>query len=169
MGRYKTSLSTHPVLECIPQGVRFNFYILTLLSKRLQNVLLLSINHFPTALGEVYEWDMENRVCVSKFTDEGTIVGSAIAVTPRFLATGSSSGIVNVYDRERVSESRVPKPLKSLMNLTTRVTSLEANHSGELLCFGSYEKKDVIKLVSELYELIFQSLFLFELFLACLI
>jgi hypothetical protein len=90
---------------------------------------------------------MDNRVCISKFPDEGTIVGSALAVTPRFLATGSSSGVVNIYDREKISQSPVPKPLKSLMNLTTRVTSLEANHSGELLAFGSYEKRDVIKLV----------------------
>lgn len=103
------------------------------------------------ALGEIFEWDMVNRACVARFPDEGAIVGSTIAVTPSFLATGSSSGVVNIYDRETISQA-APKPLKSLMNLTTRVTSLEANHSGELLAFGSYEKRDVIKLVYLLFK-----------------
>ena len=45
----------------------------------------------------------------------------------QFVACGSESGIVNVYERSECMSSPSPKPLKSVMNLTTSVDSLQFN------------------------------------------
>ena len=77
--------------------------------------------------GEVYVWDLGARDCVRRFVDEGCIRGTSLAISPnnRYLATGSDSGVVNLYDRREVVNKGVgganPKPLKTFLNLTTSV------------------------------------------------
>ncbi|CAG2062005.1 unnamed protein product, partial [Timema podura] len=73
--------------------------------------------------GEVYIWDMQARACVHRFLDDGCIVGSSLAFSPnsQFLACGSRSGVVNVYDARSLATSNAPIPLKILLNLTTPV------------------------------------------------
>ena len=73
--------------------------------------LLSSLSEF----GEVHVWDMNSRNCVHKFVDDGCIVGTSIAVSPtqQYLACGSSSGVVNLYDTSKLENCSLPKPDKS--------------------------------------------------------
>ena len=38
--------------------------------------------HFLSGDGEVYVWDLSSRRCVHKFTDEGCVLGTKVAVSP---------------------------------------------------------------------------------------
>lgn len=38
--------------------------------------------HFSSGDGEVYVWDLSSRRCVHKFTDEGCVLGTKVAVSP---------------------------------------------------------------------------------------
>lgn len=74
----------------------------------------------------MYVWDMSTRDCVHSFTDEGCLTGTKLAVSPnnQYLACGSDSGVVNIYNSgECLGTSgglvRGPKPVKSVMNITT--------------------------------------------------
>jgi len=98
--------------------------------------------------GEVYVWDMSSRKCIHKFTDEGCITGTSIALSPndQFLATGSDSGIVNIYDCSAIN-STSPSPVKTLKNLTTEITTLKFNITTELLAVGSSYKIGAARLV----------------------
>ena len=83
--------------------------------------------------GKVYVWDMSARECVSVFVDEGCIHGTTIAVSPdnQYVACGSTSGVVNLYSGpaclQASSSCSNPKPLKAIMNLTTRIDALSIN------------------------------------------
>ena len=78
----------------------------------------------------MYVWDMTTRDCVHRFNDEGCIVGQTLAVSPdgQLFACGSDSGVVNIYDDGCLQRER-PHPVKSVMNLTTSISSLAFNHT----------------------------------------
>ena len=38
--------------------------------------------HLPSGDGEVYVWDLSSRRCIHKFTDEGCVLGTKVAVSP---------------------------------------------------------------------------------------
>ena len=98
--------------------------------------------------GDVYLWDLNMRKCRKRFSDEGTIKITAIAANENYLAVGSNSGVVNVYDMESNEfASNDPKPLKSVMNLTTSVEGMEFNPNGEVLAMYSKWKRDAFKLL----------------------
>ena len=72
-------------------------------------------------------------------------------------ASRSPSGVVNVYRAEDLgrsatsgflSSSASPVPVKSLMHLTTKTTSLQFNSSSEVLAFASQRTRDAMRLVS---------------------
>ncbi|RMX55645.1 hypothetical protein pdam_00001664 [Pocillopora damicornis] len=74
--------------------------------------------------GEVYIWDMNTRSCVHKFRDEGCLNSTSLAASRdgQYLACGSDSGVVNIYDNQRLDQTQ-PKPLKAIMNLTTSINN----------------------------------------------
>ncbi|KAK7083460.1 U3 snoRNP protein [Halocaridina rubra] len=98
--------------------------------------------------GDICIWDMHARECVHKFYDEGCISGSTISMSPndQYLACGSKSGVVNIYDVASLS-SVTPQPVKALLNLTTSVTSLSFNSSSEVLAMASNRLSNALKLV----------------------
>ncbi|KAK9499930.1 hypothetical protein O3M35_002866 [Rhynocoris fuscipes] len=102
-------------------------------------------------LGEVYMWDVNRRCLIGRFMDDGCLVGTSIGVSAcgSYLAAGSSSGVVNVYDRRALltRAERSPTPLKAIMNLVTPVSQLAFNHSSQLLAITSNEKENALKLV----------------------
>ena len=55
--------------------------------------------------------------------------------------------MVNVYDESCLRESH-PKPLRSVLSLTTGVDGMCFNHTGEVLAVSSTMKKNALKLVS---------------------
>lgn len=101
-----------------------------------------------TTEGDVYIWDMHARACIHRFYDNGCIHGTSIAVSPnnQYLACGSSSGVVNVYDLADVM-SQSPDPVKMLPRLRSTASALAFNSSSEILATASDVVKDAIKLV----------------------
>ena len=97
------------------------------------------------------------RKCVGKTSDEGSFNSTHIAMSPdgSHLATGSYTGVVNVYNIEgggitkdgASTGKHDPKPVKSIMNLTTAVSDLSFNHNGQLLAVCSKWKKNAVKLI----------------------
>lgn len=118
---------------------------------------------------EVYVWDVGERKCVRRWQDDGGF-GSSIMQGDRkggYFAVGcvlrvfassflcsrfelrSKSGLVNVYGPEgamSTSEAR-PKPLKTIGNLTTAISTLRFNHDSQLLAIASDTKKDQLRMV----------------------
>ncbi|KAI5735698.1 hypothetical protein M8J77_021507 [Diaphorina citri] len=96
--------------------------------------------------GEIYEWDTRSSLPVRKFLDDGCVKGTRLAVSPdgKLLATGSNSGVVNIYHLPITSYQ--PTPDKILLHLTTGVTDLSFNHTSEILAFSSLDKNAAVKL-----------------------
>lgn len=99
-------------------------------------------------IGEIYEWDMNSRMCIKKFYDDGCLQGTSLAVSgnDQYLAAGSSSGVVNLY--KLPCNDINPKPEKTILNLVTRISKLNFNKSSDILAMASNQKNDAIKLVT---------------------
>ncbi|XP_070596141.1 U3 small nucleolar RNA-associated protein 18 homolog [Erythrolamprus reginae] len=99
--------------------------------------------------GEVFIWDVKSRRCLNKFTDEGCLHGTSIAISKnsQYIACGSNSGVVNVYAHDDCIRETYPKPLKAIMNLVTPATSLVFNPTTEILAMASNRLDDAVKLV----------------------
>ncbi|KAI1428197.1 Indigoidine synthase A like protein-domain-containing protein [Xylaria sp. FL1777] len=116
--------------------------------------------------GQVGEYSMVSKRFLAVWNDEGSNVTSAIALggshgpnllgEDRWVAIGSISGVVNIYDRhtlilpskedELKLKSR-PEPVRALMNLITPVTVLTFSPDGQLLAMASRYQRDALKLV----------------------
>lgn len=98
--------------------------------------------------GELTMWDVSMRRVRHKFVDEGCLQGTTISIASsnQFLATGSAQGVVNIYGMEDVLQSKLPKPRKSIMNLTTSIKDLKFNSTSEVLAFASAEIKNAVRL-----------------------
>lgn len=57
----------------------------------------------------MYVWDLRTQRCLQRYTDEGCLNGTGLATSPdgALFATGSSSGVVNLYNRAAVGGSGV--------------------------------------------------------------
>lgn len=101
-----------------------------------------------SSIGEISIFDMNMRQLKHKFQDQGCLEGTTLAVSPsnRFLAAGSSHGVVNVYDTHCIYKSEYPECEKALMNLTTRISSLAFNATSEILGYSSVDIPNSVKL-----------------------
>ncbi|KAH9005871.1 WD40 repeat-like protein [Lactarius hatsudake] len=102
---------------------------------------------------EAYLWDIGTRRCVHRWKDDGGF-GSRVLVGDRsgnYVAIGSKSGIVNVYDSETSTtswrKSDRPKPLKAIGNLTTSISVARFNQDSQLLAIASKAQKDQLRLI----------------------
>ena len=98
----------------------------------------------------MYLWDIRStRSCLHRFMDEGSICGTSIAVSPdnRYLACGSDSGVVNLYNRSSALKTSNPVPEKAIMNLTTSIEHLKFNPSSDILAMASELKENAIKML----------------------
>lgn len=116
-----------------------------------------------TGDSEVYLWDVGERRCVRRWKDEGGFRGSGRVLTGSgsgsgWLAIGSNTGLVNVYGSDSFSPpvsmasslswpGLSPKPVKTIENLTTPISTLRFNHDAQVLAIASKEKKDSMRLV----------------------
>lgn len=125
--------------------------------------------------GEVSEWDGRERRVVARWVDEGAVGTTVLSLGgksgrqdlggDRWVAIGSSSGIVNIYDRKPWAEAaaltkrngqepeavqfgipRSPKPARMLDQLTTPTSHLVFSNDGQLLVMASRWKKDALRL-----------------------
>ena len=114
--------------------------------------------------GEAVEWDGAERRVVRRWVDEGAVGTTVIECGGRskglggwrWIAVGSSAGIVNLYDRllwrgaTTGEGSGVPerlKPTKAFAHLTTPVSSLTFSPDAQILCLASRWKRDALRLV----------------------
>jgi U3 small nucleolar RNA-associated protein 18 len=98
--------------------------------------------------GHVYHWDLRTRKCMHKATDEGSLTGVSLCTSQdiSYFATGSSSGIVNVYKRDEFLGAK-GKPLKTIENLTTDICQMKFNHDAQVLAISSGKEKNGMRLV----------------------
>lgn len=107
---------------------------------------------------EVYVWDVRERRCVRRWKDDGGFGPTGLEGdrAGKYLAVGSNTGLINVYGSEasasygagdEVETPRPPKPLKTIGNLTTAITSMRFNHDSQLLAIASKSKKDQMRMV----------------------
>jgi U3 small nucleolar RNA-associated protein 18 len=123
--------------------------------------------------GEVSEYDLETRRIVSRWTDDGAVGTTVLAMGgksgrthlggDRWIAIGSSSGIANIYDRRSwatdsnsdsnsTADSNAgvpprPKPTRAFDQLVTPISSLAFSRDGQILALASRWKKDALRLV----------------------
>ncbi|TID22141.1 putative U3 small nucleolar RNA-associated protein 18 [Venturia nashicola] len=125
--------------------------------------------------GEMTEWDMEDRIAVARWKDDGAVGTTTIALGGksekslggwRYISVGSSSGIVNVYDRKpwhllptsatsslgKKPQSKTtipnnPTPLRILDQLVTPISHLAFSPCGQIMVMASRWKADALRLV----------------------
>ena len=112
--------------------------------------------------GEAVEWDRRAKQVIARWIDEGA-VGTTVVVLggsaagpknlggDRWAAVGSSSGIVNIYDRRKWDKAENvpsrPKPVRAFDQLTTPTSHLAFSPDGQILCMASRWKRDALRLV----------------------
>ncbi|OAP61919.1 hypothetical protein AYL99_04122 [Fonsecaea erecta] len=117
--------------------------------------------------GEVSEYDIEARRVVMRWMDEGAVGTTVIALGgdagqqcqggSRWVAVGSSSGVVNLYDRRGwmgtgdpgdhvADKDDRPKPARMFDQLTTPISHLEFSQDGQMLVMTSRWKKNALRL-----------------------
>lgn len=117
--------------------------------------------------GEAVEWDGREKRTVGRWMDEGAVGTTVVALGgtgrglkalggDRWLAVGSASGVVNVYDRASWGASKgtdedelvppTPKPKRAFDHLTTPTSHLEFSPDGQLLVMASQWKRDALRL-----------------------
>jgi U3 small nucleolar RNA-associated protein 18 len=101
---------------------------------------------------DVYIWDLRKTgKCLHRFShDDGTschaLAGFYNHSNSNFnIAVGAESGVVSLYNGS--SLSACPTKSKSIMNLTTSITSLAFHPSGDIVAAASEEQKDALKLI----------------------
>ncbi|KAG5983156.1 hypothetical protein E4U55_000638 [Claviceps digitariae] len=116
--------------------------------------------------GQVGEYSMESKTFVGIWHDDGCIGGIVVALgghngpnalgQDRWVAVGSNSGITNIYERSTLIESQTggdlvmkerPTPTRTFEQLITPITVVTFSPDGQLLAFGSRNKKDALRLV----------------------
>jgi U3 small nucleolar RNA-associated protein 18 len=108
---------------------------------------------------EVWQWDLRMRRCLGKLADEGAFSTTKVDVSPdgKWLATGSKMGTVNIFSLSDSAggllEEKKPlfasdqTPEKTVMSLTTAVTSLKFGPTSEVLAYSSKWKKNALRMV----------------------
>eukprot|EP00605_Chrysophyceae_sp_TOSAG23-4_P001037 GSChrysophyteH1.ASY1.ANO1.1140.1 assembled CDS len=102
---------------------------------------------------DIYKWDlrMAGSRCISRWKNvDGTCVTSLALgknVSSSYLAAGSESGVLTLYDGNVPSGMEAPTTLKTAMNLTTKVTSCEFHPSTQCLSYASPEQNDHLRVM----------------------
>ena len=113
--------------------------------------------------GQAIEYSVGDQQVVARWQDEGAVGTTVVSMGgkigggsnnglggDRWIAVGSQSGIVNIYDRNQWSLANVParpSPKKALQQLVTPTSHLEFSPDGQLLVVASRWKKDALRLV----------------------
>jgi WD40 repeat protein len=121
--------------------------------------------------GQVGEYSVSRRKFLGIWIDEGSVGAIVVALgghqgpaslgEDRWVAVGSNSGITNIYERsqlivpgkgadadaDEVTIKERPEATRSYEQLVTPITSIAFSPDGQLMAFGSQQKKDALKLV----------------------
>jgi pseudouridine-5'-phosphate glycosidase/pseudouridine kinase len=117
--------------------------------------------------GRVGEWNLISKRFVGVWRDEGCIGGIVVALggskgpeqigEDRWVAIGSNTGIVNMYDRSEllklsadeegtISVNEFPEPKRRFEQLVTPITNIKFSPDGQLVAFASQPQKDAFRL-----------------------
>lgn len=118
--------------------------------------------------GEVSEFSVAEKRVLARWWDEGSVGTTVLSIGgegSRWIAIGSSSGIINIYDRKAPvfasmlsdnspqtdakpgqTQNR-PSPARTLDQLTTPISHLVFSPDGQMLVMASRWKKDALRLV----------------------
>ncbi|KAK1865025.1 hypothetical protein I4F81_007561 [Pyropia yezoensis] len=103
----------------------------------------------------VYVWDVRSHRCLGEHPDVATVHPTVVATTAGAYATGSSSGVVNLYGEEAGRWTGVgvgtlggppPALAKAFPNLTTPVGAAAFSPDGAILASSSYKVKNALRL-----------------------
>ena len=103
---------------------------------------------------DIYIYDIRKyRSCVNKIADYGNICVLAMDISPngKYLATGSKSGYVNVYETEQLKAATVDEdvePVKVFENLTTSCDYVRFNKGSNALGMSSKWKKNALRVAN---------------------
>ncbi|PYH88035.1 putative small nucleolar ribonucleo protein complex subunit [Aspergillus ellipticus CBS 707.79] len=120
--------------------------------------------------GEVSEWDGRLNRVVARWMDAGAVGTTVLSLGgrsgrtqlggDRWVAIGSSSGVVNVYDRREWAAAsaaqdadagqaipRNPEPVRALDQLTTPISHVVFAPDGQFFVMASRWKRDALRLV----------------------
>lgn len=119
--------------------------------------------------GEITEWSIREQRVIARWQDEGAVGTTTLALggqhefsksvigTDRWVVIGSSSGIVNIYDRRLwlaspppSSEQPIPlqpTPTKVFDQLTSPTSNLTFSPDGQLLAMASRWAPDALRLI----------------------
>ena len=101
---------------------------------------------------DIYKWDlrMAGR-CVNRFKNaDGTCVSSLAVgktVSNSFLAAGSESGVMTLYDGNLRSGLEAPTTLRTAMNLTSKITNTQFHPSAQCMSYSSPEQNDHLRVL----------------------
>jgi len=95
--------------------------------------------------GNIWSIDRRTRKCVSSMMDDGVISCTTVGISSRYYGSGCSSGAVNIYNctNGKLEE----KPIKQILNLTTKISGVVFNSESEICAIYSRWKKNSLKLV----------------------
>lgn len=126
------------------RGFKVDGYVADFAFTRDERVLIVA-NH----AGDIWEFAVEGRnTPLRRWTDVGAVTVTKIALGgpgDRWLAIGTKSGVVNLYDR--TVDLANPTPFRGVDNLVTQISCLAFSPDGQVLSISSKQKKDALKLV----------------------
>lgn len=103
----------------------------------------------------MHVWDLRMQRCIQQQQDQGTILGTSLAISPSadMFAAGSDSGVVNLYEGAGLlgrqsahagasslalpAHVRPAEPVKSFLNLRDEVDTLSFSPDGQVRCFAT--------------------------------
>lgn len=93
--------------------------------------------------GSVYIWDLKTLSCVAKFCDVGGPVSTAISLHSHLMAIGSNLGVVNLYEVDFCK--KLPKLVKTVENLTTKISQLKFTPCGRYLMMATSDCRNGVR------------------------
>ncbi|EGG17286.1 WD40 repeat-containing protein [Cavenderia fasciculata] len=102
--------------------------------------------------GSVSCFNIKTMRISHRFKDLGNVSTqsiTSICCSPNgnYLATGSESGIVNIYDIKSSMTSETPTPLKSISSIIYPITDLAYDPTSKYLCAVSELQKEIVRVI----------------------
>lgn len=98
--------------------------------------------------GMVRIWDVRMEACVSAHVEQSGLHGLCVSASPQgYYACGSDSGVTSIYKESDPIVGGRRDPIKSIMNLSTKLKFIKFNHDGALMAIGSSTTNNAVRLV----------------------